>query len=135
MRGQCNIYSDITFHFYEAGKSCRSRKRAARDIPAWEATVALRTARSSPGQPGQEAPPDPWTPLKLHMAGTAPGSSASLSLVSLPQGSQGVCQGGRDPLQVPCALGCQPGAHRTTSSFKEPTGDQAHGAGNCNRNA
>lgn len=46
MRGQCNIYSDITFHFYEAGKSCRSRKRAARDIPAWEATVTLRTARS-----------------------------------------------------------------------------------------
>lgn len=70
MRGQCNIYSDITFHFYEAGKSCRSRKRAARDIPAWEATVtenstqrdgseqagvqrAVNTARHSTSTSGQ----------------------------------------------------------------------------------
>lgn len=131
MRGQCNIYSDITFHFYEAGKSCRSRKRAARDIPAWEATITLRTARSSPGQPGLGAPPDP--PETAHgrdrlQAAQHPCHS------SLPQGRKGGCQGGRDPLQVPCALGCHPGAHRTTS-FKEPTGDQAHGTGNYNRNA
>lgn len=37
VRGQCNIYSDVTFHFYEVGKRCRSRKRAARDVPAREA--------------------------------------------------------------------------------------------------
>lgn len=37
VRGQRNIYSDVTFHFSEAGKRSRSRKRAARDVPAWEA--------------------------------------------------------------------------------------------------
>jgi len=45
VRGQCNIYSDVTFHFYEAGKRCRSRKRAARDVPAWEAAVTSSTTR------------------------------------------------------------------------------------------
>lgn len=46
MRGQCNIYSDVTFHFYEVGKWCRSRKRAVRDVPAWEATVIPRTTHN-----------------------------------------------------------------------------------------
>lgn len=46
MRGQGNIYSDVTFRFYEVGKWCRSRKRAARDVPAWEAAGTPSTARS-----------------------------------------------------------------------------------------
>lgn len=46
MRGQGNIYSDVTFRFYEVGKWCRSRKRAARDVPAWEAAGTPSTAQS-----------------------------------------------------------------------------------------
>lgn len=46
MRGQCNIYSDVTFHFYEVGKRCRSRKRAVRDVPVWEVTVTPRTTHN-----------------------------------------------------------------------------------------
>lgn len=56
MRGQCNIYSDVTFHFYEVGKRCRSRKRAARDVPAREAADTPSTTRSrlqgGSGEPG-----------------------------------------------------------------------------------
>lgn len=46
VRGQCNIYSDVTFHFYEVGKRCRSRKRAARDVPAREAADTPSTTCS-----------------------------------------------------------------------------------------
>lgn len=45
-RGQGNIYSDVTFHFHEAGRWCWSRKRAARDDPAWEAAPTPSTTRA-----------------------------------------------------------------------------------------
>ena len=83
MRGQCNIYSDVTFHFYEAGNWCRSRKRAARDIPAWEAAVTPSTTRSrlhrgsrEPGPSrGRSPPSDPQTPKTTRGWGQALGSS------------------------------------------------------------
>lgn len=57
VRGQGNIYSDVTFHFYGVGKLHQSRKRAARNSPTWEAAVAVsavvleRNLQQSTGPP------------------------------------------------------------------------------------
>lgn len=70
VRGQGNIYSDVTFHFYRVGKRCWSRKRAVRDVPGWEAAVTARSqlwrARAWLGQPHGLHPR-----LHLGMAGQA----------------------------------------------------------------
>lgn len=70
MRGQGNIYSDVTFHFYEVGKRCWSRKRAVRDVPAWEAAVTARSS-AEPG-PGWDRTLQPHTGLGM---GSIPGST------------------------------------------------------------
>lgn len=99
VRGQCNIYSDITFHFYEAGKRCRSRKRAARDVAAWEAAVTPSTTHSrlqrARARLRREPPSDP------HRNHTQLGMGSGLSPPPLPsapplhRGAEGMAGVGR----------------------------------------
>lgn len=49
VRGQCNIYSDVTFHFYGVRKLRQSRKRAERNSPTWEAAGAVSTVALESG--------------------------------------------------------------------------------------
>lgn len=88
VRGQCNIYSDVTFHFYETGKRCRSRKRAVRDIPAWEAAVTPSTTHSrlqrDSGEPGPGRQESSIRPSEPHQNHTQPGMGSGLSPPLLP---------------------------------------------------
>lgn len=98
MRGQGNIYSDITFHFYEVGKRGWSRKRAGRDVPSWEAAVTANTARSWP----QRAGPGWDRALQAHTGlGRAPGSLWEWL------GRQGLCRASPGLQELPRHSGAQ----------------------------
>lgn len=137
VRGQCNIYSDVTFHFHKVGKRCRSRKRAVRDVPVWEVTVTPRTthnwlqrarARLRQGPPIRPSDPPNHTGLRMG-SGLFPPLLPSEAWPGLGRTSEE-----HRASQVPCASGDpqparSPAHNRAVPPHRDFNHNQAHDAG------